>query len=126
MEKAYIHALSDKNEKVVSIACGELGSQPSKDAVTALFTMLSHPSWRIRLEVCKSLIKLKAADGRVVSTLEKMTQEPEAIKYDAETEEFHQHAEEIHRQYPNEPKLEMWGKIGEILAQAQQIAAQQS
>ncbi len=122
---AYIHAVTDENEKVAQIALGQLGFRGGAEATTALFNTLSNPSWRVRLEACKSLITLKAADKRVVSTLEKMAQEPEAKVYDKELDEFDEINKQVHSEMPDEPEMEMWGKIGTILQKAREIAAQQ-
>lgn len=109
----YIQALKDKNEKVAMIACAQLGFRDGKESSVALFGTLSHPSWRIRLEACKSLITLKAADKRVVFSLEKMAQEQEAKVYNAEIDQISSPLFDV----------EMWGKLETITEQARQIAA---
>lgn len=119
---AYISAVRDVYDKVAQIACGQLGFFGGMEATTALFETLSNPLWRVRLEACKALITLKAADKRVVSTLDQMCQESEASKYDAEHDEFERLIGNV--ELPDEWQG-MWGKIGTILEQARQIAAEQ-
>jgi HEAT repeat protein len=115
-----IALLKDPDERVIQIACGELGHRGGDDARAALFETLSHPTWRARLEACKALITLRAADQRVVSTLEAMSHETEAAKYDEEVADFQQRLAEM-----GNPKefQGSWGKIAAILEQARQIAA---
>jgi hypothetical protein len=110
---------------VAQIAVSELGFRGGAEATTALFNTLSNPSWRVRLQACTSLITLKAADKRVVSTLEKMSQEPEAKIYDAEMDEFEEFNQEVGWKMPDEPEMEWCGKIGTILEKARNLAAQQ-
>jgi HEAT repeat protein len=127
VREVYIHAIKDKNEKVAQISCLQLGSYGGEKAIAALFERLAHNStWCVRLQICKALITAKAADQRVVTTLEKMSLEPEAKEYDAQNDEFAKIYQEIHSKMPNEPKIKMWGKIGTILEQAKQIAARKN
>jgi hypothetical protein len=88
VKQAYIQALNDSFDKVVAVACFELSSRGGSDSIEALYGVLKHPFWRVRLQACKALMVLKAADEQVVSTLERMAQEPEASEYDAEHEEL--------------------------------------
>jgi HEAT repeat protein len=120
VRQAYIGALKDTHEKIVQIACMELAHGGGEEAIEALFPVLAHDSWRVRLEACKALITLKAADQRVVSTLESMSREAEAARYDAQIEEFER--QERERNTPAEFRG-VWGKIGTILEQARQIVA---
>lgn len=121
---AFIQALDDEEDKVVQIACVEVGHRGGNGAAEALFRKLNHPSWDVRLEVCKALIILKATDTRVVRELESMCQEPEAAQYDEFIEESNQMDKELEKEMgPLPPEaMEQWGKIGEILDQAREIA----
>ena len=121
VEQAYIQALQDKDEKVVQIALPELGYCKNAAANSAVFTMLSHSSWRVRLEACKALITSGAADDRVVSTLEAMQKEEEAKVYDAESAEFDRMEKEAAR--PGDPPIGHWGNLEEILNRARSIAS---
>ena len=124
VREAYIRALDDKADRVVRMACGEVAYRGGAGAAEALSRKLDHPSWRVRLEVCKGLIVLKAADGRVVKTLEDMSKDPEAAVYDAEIDEFNRIDQEVAREMgPLPEEAKGWGKIGEILAQARQVAS---
>jgi HEAT repeat protein len=122
---AYIRAASDENEKVASLACGQLGFRGGAEARDALFQTLSRPEWRIRLEACKALVTLKAADNRLVTALEEMSLEAEAKVYDDEIEKFDEMEEEIRSEVLDSPEFESWGKTGTILEQARLIAANQ-
>ena len=121
VEKAYLHAVADSDEKVGQIACGELGERGGAKAEAALFRTLTTRSWDVRLSACKALITLKAADQRVVRTLEKMATEPEAKEYDAQIEEFKKQERQLSTQHAA-PPIETWGKVGTILEQARRIA----
>jgi hypothetical protein len=118
--QAYIQALKDPFEKVVQLACTELGDRGGVDAVNALFQVLEQRSWHSRLGACRALITLKVANSQVVSVLEQMAQEPEAAKYD----EFVREVEEMEKD-PDLP--EEWkggcGRLGAILEEARQVAA---
>ncbi len=59
---AYRNALNDSHEKVAKIACLELADRGGEENTAALFGMLSHSLWRVRLEACKGLITQR--DGR--------------------------------------------------------------
>lgn len=120
VKQAYIQALNDSFEKVVQVACFQLSYRGGIDTVEALYQVLTHRSWHVRLEVCKALIVLKAVDQRVVSTLEQMAHEPETSEYDAEYEELEYMLSGL--ELPDKFK-KLWGKIGTILDQTRQLAA---
>ena len=119
VKQAYIQALTDPFDKVVQVACSTLGHLGGTDAATALFQVLEQYSWHSRLEACKALITLKAANAQVVSVLEKMSQEPDAASYDALIQQIHEAEKEP--DYPEELKGG-WGKIATILEQAKHVA----
>lgn len=124
VRQAYIQALKDPYEKdpyekVVRIACMELGHRGGAAATAALLQVLGHPSWHARLEACKALITLKAADPRVVSTLEAMSREPEAAKYDAQIAMFRRMEAQSGL---SEEFKGSWGTLGTILEQARHLA----
>jgi hypothetical protein len=118
--QAYIQALKDPFEKVVQLACLQLGHRGGEDAVNALFQVLEHRSWRSRLGACRALITLKGANSQVVSVLEQMAQEPEAVEYN----EFVREVEEMEQEpdYPEEMKTGC-NRLGTILEEARQVAA---
>lgn len=120
-DQAYIEALQDTEDKVVQIAITELGERKRAETDRALFATLHHPSWRVRLEVCKALITSGAADSRVVSELEAMRQDAEAPVYDTETADFEQREKELVR--AGEAPLAHWGKLEDILKQARTVQA---
>ena len=116
---AFLRALKDPSEQVVSVVCTQLGLWGGEETIKALFGTLSHPSWMVRLSVCQALMQLQVADTRVVAALERMAHEPEATVYNAVMDKF---------------KLAPWDKEGsfdrgkpakieDLLAQAQQLAA---
>ena len=119
--QAYVQALGDSSDRVVKIACVELRFRKGVDSTTPLMRILGHPSWSVRLEACKALIQQKTADQRVVSTLEQMAKEPEAIEYDAADDEMERTEKE---QFGSEPPPygPRWGKLHTILAQARAVA----
>lgn len=123
--KAYIQASTDSNERVATWACLSLSLEghSRKEAIEALFQRLSASSWDVRLEACKGLIYRKAADQRVVDTLEKMAQESEAKEYNRQDAESKWSLEEYYSKHPDEQRIEMWGNLEEITEQARQIAA---
>jgi len=118
--QAYLHALHDTSDKVVEIACVEIPSRPSSGDAEALYSVLDHPTWNVRLEVCKALITMQKADQRVVSALEAMSHEPEAAHYDALDEEFDRREKEMGL---SGELGKRWGKLDTILQQARRIAA---
>ncbi|BCM89330.1 hypothetical protein IAD21_01176 [Abditibacteriota bacterium] len=122
VDKAYIQALHDSSEKIIQLACVQLGFRGGDDAKTALFQILSHPSWNVRLAACKAFITLKTVDERVLSALETMSREPESAKYDAGIDESNRISETVG--IPDDP-LETWGKMATIIEEAHQIAANQ-
>jgi len=123
VERAFIAALRDSFEKVAQIACVELGGCRSEAARQALVETLNHPSWRVRLEVCKALIKQQAAAERVVDTLEQMNREPEARAYDVECDEIDAIVKEAEGDQSPEWWDGRWGRMNEILNQARAIAS---
>jgi HEAT repeat protein len=120
VHEAYLHALRDSFDKVVMIACIQVADFGGEEDAEALYAILEHPLWRVRLEGCKALITMKKADSRVVSTLEEMRKDPEATRYDAEVEEFDRN--ERNAGVAGEFG-ETWGKLETILQQAQRNAA---
>lgn len=121
VKQAYIQALADSFDKVVQVSCMELSYRGGDDAVNALFRVLKQHSWHSRLESCKALITLKAANSQVVSVLEQMAQEPDAAKYDVLIQDFEEM--ETEPDYPEEMKGG-WGKISTIVEQAREVASQ--
>jgi hypothetical protein len=70
------------------------------------------------------IITQKTADRRVVTTLEAMSQEPEAATYDAEVDESKEFVEELSKAFsPDGTSGEPWGKLDTILAKARAVAA---
>jgi HEAT repeat protein len=125
-DRAFLCALADPFDKVAQIACVELESRCGAEGTTALFGMLSHPSWRVRLEACKALITQKSADRRVVTTLESMSREPEAAVYDAEVDESNEFVKAFSKAFsPDRTPVEGWGKVQAILAKAAAIASRE-
>ena len=123
---AYVAALRDPFDKVARVACSEVGHRGGAEGTAALFGMLDHPLWSVRLGVCKALIVLGAADPRVVATLEAMSAEPEAGEYDTLIGECEEIERQVREQYPadaGEDALgESWGTLATILEQARQVA----
>lgn len=112
VREAFTQALNDPDDKVAQMACWQVGRLGGAKGTAALFAALPHPSWRVRLEVCKALIEMGAADHRVVATLEAMSQEPESLIYDAEIKE----SQRMDRESGIES--EGWGTLGTIMDRA--------
>jgi hypothetical protein len=121
VKQAYIQALSDSSDRVAQIACLQLSWRGRTEAEKALYRVLEHPSWRVRLEACKAFIVLKAVNRQVVAALEQMAQEPEAAEYNAQIEMF----DSIMVDANLDNELEMWGRIDTILEQARRIVNEQ-
>jgi len=117
---AYLHALHDTSDKVVEIASTEIPARATAGDAEALYAVIDHPTWNVRLEICKALIRMNKADQRVVSTLEAMRKEPEAAKYDAEIDYMDKVDKEVGGAGQT---LSHWGKLDTILQQARTIAA---
>ena len=123
VDRAFLRALADPFETIAQIACLEVGDRHGVEGTSALYGMLGHTSWRVRLEACKALITQKTADPRVVATLEAMGREPEASVYDAAVDEFKDLAEEFSGAFAAEgATVENWGKLDTILARARKLA----
>ena len=123
VDRAYLRALADPFNKVALIACLELGYRCGTEGTAALFGTLTHPVWRVRLEACKALITQETADQRVVTTLEAMSREPDAVVYDRQVDQFKEFAEECSQAFgPDANFGEMWGKLDTILARAHAVA----
>lgn len=121
--RAYIAALNDSYERVVQIACVQLGYRGGEEATTALFALLENTSWKLRLSACQALIELKAADEKVVSVLEAMSGEPEAAEHDKVMDEIDEITEKVRDEGTDLSELEMLpNKMADILVRAQKIA----
>jgi hypothetical protein len=124
VDHAFTHALADPSERVVLLACVEVGERSGTAGIVALYEMLGHPSWQVRLQVCKVLIIQKKADARVVSTLEALIREPEAAAYDVtvdQTQEFVDHCVKTFCLDRTDEKL--LGKLDAILTRAREISS---
>jgi len=119
---AYRHALEDSFDKVVQIACSEVGCRGGIANTSALIRVLGHTSWRVRLSACIALILQRAAGQSVVETLEVMSREPEARIYDAECDELDRVFQDVYRKLSETAPCEWWGKLNTILEQARNLA----
>ena len=81
VDRAYEQALFDPSEKVAQLACNEMVFRANSSSSGALFLVLTNRSWSVRHAACVALIRQKAADTRVVATLEALAREPEAEEY---------------------------------------------
>lgn len=79
--QGFMDALRDANHRVVSPACKSLGKLGDPRAVEPLRAVLSHPCWNVRFKACEALVRLQAADLRLVSLLEELNQQAEADIY---------------------------------------------
>jgi len=79
--EAFIAALQDSSDAVVSFACITLGEKGGRQAIEPLRRMLVHPSWNVRFHSCKALVTLEAVDHQVVDVLGVLNQQPEAEEY---------------------------------------------
>ena len=78
---AYAHATGDADEKVALIACNEAGFRGGAEGVNALFNSLTNALPKVRLFACIALVRLGAADEKVVSTLEELRPLPEGAEH---------------------------------------------
>ncbi len=123
VNRAYLHALRDSESQVAQLACLEVGARGSAEGRMALFQMLDHPHWRVRLEACKALITQENADQRVISTLEAMSREPEAAAYDAECEDNVELLQSMMKAFGHGDKMDQcWGKLATIIQRARDVA----
>jgi HEAT repeat protein len=79
--EAFIAALQDSEDTVVSGACGDLGRIGNPQAIEPLQNVLSHPSWEVRFKAGEALVRLKAVNLRVVHLLDELNRQPEAHEY---------------------------------------------
>ena len=77
---AYAHATGDAEEKVALIACNEVGFRGGVEGVNALFNALTNVLPKVRLFASIALVRLGAADEKVVSTLEELRPLPEVAE----------------------------------------------
>jgi HEAT repeat protein len=114
-------ALQDADHCVRSAACIHLGLLGDPRAIPSLVPLLDDPVWNVRINACWALVKLGTADPRLESTLEQLTQEPEAVEWDLQAEEMDQWAV----RYPpeeDEPECTASPKIADLLAEARRLA----
>lgn len=92
---AWIAALQDSYDQVVSFACSALGKLGDRQAIDPLRTVLAHPSWKVRFHACEALLHLQAVDSEIVNLLEKLDQEPEAAEHNRMLAKIHELHESI-------------------------------
>ena len=110
--RAYRCSLDDSSDKVAQLACAQLGDRSGAENVEALFRVLNHRSWRVRLEASKALITQGLTDHRVAETIEALSKAPEAAFYDAECDLFDSVTRESNEKWPGK----RWGKLDTILS----------
>ena len=95
VEEAYIKTLNDTSEKMILLACKQLGRLSAKKAIISLLNLLNSNSWNIRLEACKALLSIQGEDvqlhidlNRVIKTLEEINDSSNAYEYDLAVEEI--------------------------------------
>jgi hypothetical protein len=111
--EAYRCALDDSSDKVVQLACMQLGYRGGVENAEALIRVLNHNSWRVRLEACKALITQGMTDHRIAETIEALGKEPEATIYDAECDD---HREMMIKASGENWPCKMWGKLNTIIS----------
>jgi HEAT repeat protein len=79
---AFLVALKDQRSTVVSTACTGLKRIGSDAAIEPLRWVLNHPGWFVRFNACEALFALGAVDRQVITSLERLADEPEAANYD--------------------------------------------
>ena len=109
---AYRSSLGDTSDMVVQLACAELGHRGGEGNIEALFPVLNHNSWRVRLEACKALITQGITDHRITETIEALSEDPEAAVYDTECDFFQEVIKEYGHGWPDK----FWGKLNTILS----------
>lgn len=81
VDLAYARAVGDADEKVALLARNEIGFRGGPEGVNALFHALTNGLPKVRLFACIALVRLGAADGKVVSTLEELRPLPEVAEF---------------------------------------------
>jgi len=122
VDRAFLRALADPSDQVVQWSCREVGERCGAQGTAALFGLLNHSSWNIRLVACITLIYQRTADQRVVATLEAMSREPEVVKHDAFEDEFSEVQKGLLACCGDECEQGVWGKMASILEKAREVA----
>jgi ribosomal protein S18 acetylase RimI-like enzyme len=123
VDRAFLAALNDSDDKIVEIACTEVGYRCQVAGGEALVGVLRHPLWRIRLAAAIALINQNQADERVVAALEAMKQQPEAAAYDIEMAEMKESLASMPEAFlPEGEAGEIWRPFDSILAKARGLA----
>ncbi len=88
--EALLGVLHDPDPLVRSGACASLGHSADARAIPGLLSLLEEPEleWNLRHSACMALVRLRAADARLVAALERLAGEPEAAESDLQTEEI--------------------------------------
>lgn len=124
VDRAVLRALGDPFDSVVTWACHEAAERCGAEGIAAVQDLLNHSSWQVRLTACITLIQQKAADQRVVATLEALMREPEAAEHDAFDEKLRDfNKEEGLLSSADEAELHRWGKMASILEKAREVAS---
>ena len=104
-----------------------LGDRGDQQATPLLLRLLEHPDRRNRLSAARALVSLRVADQRLVETLERLAQDPEADEHDLEALEFN--AELDWRREgvrgTGEPEPQPRVTMTELVEQARQLLSQQ-
>jgi HEAT repeat protein len=89
-DDALRRALEDSSPLVVCLASEQVGESGDPRAVPLLLPLLDHPDRDVRFSAANALLKLRAADPRLVAALEQLARDPEAEEYDLETAKWDQ------------------------------------
>ncbi len=81
---ALVAGLQDRDGRVIRSVCAALHGMKAVGAVDALMAVLEHPSPLCRKAACETLIALGVKDARIISTLERLRDDPQI----RELEEF--------------------------------------
>ncbi len=81
-------AIYDYDEQVVISAIHSLVETHSVSPVHQLAALLGHESWKVRLNCCQALVKLRYVTPLVVDAINQLRQDPLAAEYDAQIAEF--------------------------------------
>ena len=90
VNRAYLSAVSDSDEKVAQLACYEMGYRGWPEGDETIFNALTNRSWNFRLAVCTAVLRQSAADQRVIAALEALNSEPESKDYNQKMTKFRQ------------------------------------
>ena len=117
VQRAYVKALSDPFDKVIMLACKQIGWRGEGSAIEPLRALLHHDVWMVRFAACHALLSLQAVDSVLIQSLEELSLAPEAREFDQDIEEIRESEQEEFRVRPRD----VFGTVGFLLSQARSM-----